>query len=111
MKDSIYPDLINNLPNADIPHQGVKGKLFQGDNHQVVFFDIAAIGEVPAHSHGGQWGIVIDGEMHLTIEGKTRVLKKGDSYYIPKGAVHSAVFKTRVFAIDIFEDRERYKSK
>jgi len=35
--------------------------------------------------------------------------KKGDYYYIPSGVVHSAVFSTKVFLIDYFEDRERYK--
>ncbi|RKY89778.1 hypothetical protein DRQ09_00765 [candidate division KSB1 bacterium] len=111
MTDSIYPDLIKNLPDADIPYKGVRGKILQGENHQVIFFDIDPIGEVPAHTHGEQWGIVIEGEMHLIIGGEKKILTKGDRYHIPKGVVHSAVFKTRFFAVDIFEDKDRYKPR
>ena len=109
MLEHIYPELIRNLPEADIPQEGVKGKILQGENHQIVFFEIEPIGEVPPHSHGEQWGIVVDGEMHITIDGETRILKKGDSYHIPRGVVHSAVFKTKFYAIDFFEDKDRYQ--
>jgi len=111
MSGNIYSQLILNLPDIDIALDGVKGKLFQGENHQIVFFDIAPIGEIPAHSHGEQWGVVVDGEMHLTVDGKTKICKKGDWYHIPEGTVHSAVFKTRVFAIDVFADKDRYYPK
>jgi len=30
--------------------------------------DIDPIGEVPPHSHGAQWGVVVEGEMELTID-------------------------------------------
>jgi quercetin dioxygenase-like cupin family protein len=106
-----YPDVITSLPEADIPFKGVRGWISQGLDHQVVFFDIAPIGEVAEHSHGTQWGVVFEGEMALTIGGETRTYKKGDSYYIPEGVVHSAVFKTRTRVMDFFADRERYKPK
>lgn len=74
--DSIYPDVIKNLPDADIPFDGVSGKLLQGDNNQAVFFVIDAIGIVPEHAHGAQWGVVFEGEMDLTINGETKTYKK-----------------------------------
>ncbi|MFH1001356.1 MAG: cupin domain-containing protein, partial [Bacteroidota bacterium] len=61
----IFPKEILNLPEADIPFKGVRGWVSQGETSQVVFFDIQAIGEVAEHSHCAQWGIVIEGEMHL----------------------------------------------
>ena len=61
--NSIYPDLIKGLPEADIPFKGVKGWLSQSDDHQIVFFDIEPIGKVAEHAHGAQWGFVIDGEI------------------------------------------------
>jgi len=66
---------------------------------------------VPPHSHGAQWGMVIEGEMRLTAGEETRDLKKGDSYVIPAGVVHSAVFLTRVYAVDVFADPDRYRVK
>ena len=93
--DSIYPELVRNLPDADIPFKGVEGKLFQGNDHQIVFFVIDPIGVVAEHSHGAQWGIVFEGEMDLTIDGKTKTYKKGDRYFIPSGVKHSANFKKK----------------
>jgi len=106
-----WPDIIKNLPDVDVPFSGVYGKLLQGKDCQQVFFEIEPIGEIPPHSHGAQWGVVLGGEMMLTIEGNTKKYGKGDSYYIPAGAVHSANFLTKVFAIDFFDDKNRYSQK
>jgi quercetin dioxygenase-like cupin family protein len=111
MANSPFPQLITKLPQADITFKGVKGWLSQAKDHQLVFMDIAPIGEVAPHAHGAQWGIVVEGEMELTIGNKKHVFRKGDSYFIPKGTVHSARFTTRTFVIDFFADRSRYKPK
>ncbi len=108
---SIYPEFIQNLPDADIPFKGVKGKLLQGENQQAVFFEIEPIGAVAEHKHGAQWGVVFEGEMELTIAGITKTYKKGDQYYIPAGVLHSASFKTKTFIMDVFEDKDRYLPK
>lgn len=109
--DSIYPELIQNLPEADIPFDGVKGRILQGEDHQIVFFVIDAIGIVPEHTHGAQWGTVFEGEMDLTINGVTKTYKKGDRYFIPSGVKHSANFKKVTQLMDFFEDKNRYNCK
>jgi len=106
-----YPDAIQALPDADIPFRGVHGKLLQADGHQVVFFDIDAVGTVVPHAHGAQFGVVLDGEMDLTIEGCTRTYRKGDTYFIPAGTVHHATFRARTRAIDIFAEPSRYRAR
>ena len=111
IKDLVYPEMIKNLPDANIPFNGVKGKLFQGNDHQIVFFDIEPIGEVAEHSHGAQWGVVFEGEMDLTIDGVTKTYKNGDRYFIPSGIKHSANFKKRTQLMDFFEDKNRYFEK
>src|SRR5262245_60318927 len=42
------------------------------------------------HRHNGdQWGLVQEGEVTFTIKGQEpRVLKAGDSVYIPRGTIH-----------------------
>ena len=112
MKNSnrFYPELIVGLPEADIPFDGVRGWLLQGKDHQLVFFEIEPIGEVAEHAHGAQWGTVLKGEMELTIGGDTNTYRKGDSYYIPAGILHSAQFKQKTWVMDFFADRERYKA-
>lgn len=111
MSEQPYPEIITSLPKADIPLQGVNGWIAQGKNFQIVFFDIEPTGTLPSHSHSAQFGIVIEGEMTLTIEGETKRYSKGDSYYIPDGAVHQAEFHTHFRALDFFAESARYKSK
>jgi len=111
LENNVYPEMVKNLPDADIPFNGVSGKLFQGEKHQIVFFEIEAIGEVPEHSHGAQWGVVFEGEMDLTINGTTKTYKGGDHYFVPAGVKHSANFRKKTRLMDFFEDKERYKKK
>ncbi len=106
-----YPDMIRNLPEADIPVDGVRGWLMQSADKQIVFFDIDQTAFVPPHSHCAQWGLMVDGEMSLTIGGETKVYKKGDNYFIPEGVEHSAKFHSRCFVMDMFDASDRYSAK
>jgi quercetin dioxygenase-like cupin family protein len=86
-----YPEAITRLPEADIPFEGVKAWILQADMSQLVFFEFEADANVPEHSHDyAQWGIVIDGKMELTINGKPRICEKGDEYVISAEAKHFA---------------------
>lgn len=106
-----FPKMIKDLPEADIPFKGVRGRILQGEDQQVVFMDIDPIGEVSEHVHSAQFGIVLEGEMSLTIGGETKRYKKGDTYFIPEGVPHSAVFHSLFKVIDIFDEKQRYKTK
>jgi quercetin dioxygenase-like cupin family protein len=109
--NDFYPETITSLPEADIPFEGVKGWLSQSENHQIVFFEIEAIGGVAEHKHGAQWGTVFEGEMELNIGGEIKCYKKGDSYFIPEGVLHSASFKKKTWLMDFFADKNRYLPK
>jgi quercetin dioxygenase-like cupin family protein len=111
MTHDSYPPEIGALPEIDVPFPGVRGRLLQGTAQQLVFFDIDSFAEVKPHSHGAQWGIVVDGEVDLTVGGETRTYRKGDSYYIPSGVVHGARFKTQARVIDFFAEPDRYRTK
>jgi quercetin dioxygenase-like cupin family protein len=106
-----YPDFIRALPEADISFKGLKGWISQAEDHQVIFFEIEPVGKVAEHKHGAQWGVVFEGEMDMTIGGKTKTYKNGDSYFIPSGVLHSAAFRKKTCVMDVFADRERYKPK
>ncbi len=109
MNTAAFPDFIANLPEADIPFPGVRGRISQAPNHQIIFMEIDAIGEVAPHRHGEQWGIVVEGEMRLSIGGHTQIYRAGDSYHIPANVEHAATFLTRVRVIDVFADVSRYR--
>jgi len=106
-----FPDCIKRLPEANIPIEGVKAYISQADSHQILFMEFEKDIDIPEHSHGAQWGIVVSGEIELTIEGKTETYKKGDSYYIPEGGVHSAKIKAGYADITFFAEPRRYKEK
>jgi quercetin dioxygenase-like cupin family protein len=111
MSYAAFPETITRLPEADIPLPGVRGWISQAADHQIVFFDLPPGQEIPLHSHGEQWGIVVEGEMELTISGDTQRYAPGDSYHIPAGAVHGAKCLSHLRAIDVFADADRYAAK
>jgi quercetin dioxygenase-like cupin family protein len=104
-----YPEMITKLPEIDLPLDGVKGHLLQGRDNQIVFFEFNKDTSIPQHSHGAQWGIVVDGEIRLTISGVEKTYRKGDSYYVPDSAEHSGVITVGFKAIDFFDQADRYK--
>ncbi|MDH5634318.1 MAG: cupin domain-containing protein [Candidatus Bathyarchaeota archaeon] len=107
-----YPKMITSLPEARIEFKGVKGWISQGTDHQIVFFEMKPLGKASEHSHESpQWGIVVEGQMKLTIGGRTQMYEKGDEYFIPAHTKHSAKFLTRVRAIDFFAEKARYEHK
>jgi quercetin dioxygenase-like cupin family protein len=107
-----FPEVITLLPEADIHLKGVRAWILQGENQQLVFFEMESSAQVPEHSHDySQWGIMIEGEMELAIEGKARICKKGDEYLIPAHARHSARPLRESRVIDFFSERNRYKPK
>lgn len=111
MSEEAYPDCIKNLPKVKTTLPGVQGWIGKGEEFQIVFFEIEPTATVPPHSHCAQFGIVIDGEMELTIGNETKRYSKGDSYYIPDGVIHHAKPLTFVRAMDFFADSNRYESE
>jgi quercetin dioxygenase-like cupin family protein len=107
-----FPEVITLLPEADIQFKGIRAWLLQGDRQQLVFFDMEPFAQVPEHCHDyPQWGIMIEGKMELTIEGKPRICEKGDEYVIPAQAKHYARFLTKSRVIDLFSEKSRYRPK
>jgi quercetin dioxygenase-like cupin family protein len=111
MKQDFFPDIITNLPRANIPIDGLRSYLFQGENQQIVFMSFENDVEVPEHCHQAQWGVVLDGQSELTIDGKKNTLKKGDTYYIPAGVAHGAQIKAGYKDLTLFNQKDRYKPK
>ena len=71
-----FPEIIKALPEADIPVDGVSAYISRGDLHQILFMEFENDIEIPEHSHGAQWGIVVTGEIELTIDGKKKIIQK-----------------------------------
>ncbi|WP_068114713.1 cupin domain-containing protein [Tropicimonas marinistellae] len=104
------PDFLMALPALDIPFAPdvVEGRAMQTEDALLVFFVFHADVDLPPHSHGAQWGTLLQGEVEITIAGETRRYGPGQSWDIPAGAVHSARVRAGSIAIDAFEEPDRY---
>ena len=108
-----YPDFIKAFPSIDVPFPNdvVETAVVQSNNGLVAFFTFLKDMELPLHSHGAQWGTVVDGQIELTIGGETKIYRAGDSYLIPAGVEHGAIIKSGTRVIDVFEEADRYSIK
>lgn len=103
-----FPEPIARHPAAAIPLDGVRSHLIQAGQQQFVYMQFDRDVDVPEHSHEAQWGVVLEGEIHLTISGVTRIFTKGDTYFIEKGCLHSATIKKGFTDLTLFDQRDRY---
>ena len=107
----IFPEPIRNLPEADIPIEGIKAYLSQSDTHQIIFMEFEKDVDLSEHSHAAQIGIVLEGQIDLTIDGKKKTYTKGDRYYIPDGVLHSGKIYAGYADITFFDEPDRYSMK
>jgi len=109
--EHIFPDPIRNLPEADIPFDGVRAYLSQARDHQLIFMQFENDVDLPEHSHAAQVGFVLNGKIDLIIDGIKREYKKGDMYYIPESVIHSGKIFAGYADITFFNERSRYSAK
>ena len=107
----IFPQPIRDLPEADVPLEGIKAYLSQSDTHQILFMEFSNDVDLPEHSHAAQIGIVLEGKIELTIDGVMTAYIKGDRYYIPAGVLHSGKIHAGYADITFFAEPNRYSRK
>ena len=112
--DTCFPPFVENWPVAELAYEGLSGRVMKNPSGWMMFMSADCDVVVPEHRHGAQWGLVLAGEMDLTISGETRTYRAGESHYIPAGIAHEAVLYAGwrglyVFSRDpVREDRERH---
>jgi quercetin dioxygenase-like cupin family protein len=107
----IFPEPIQNFPEADIPIDGVTAYLSQSDSHQIIFMQFDKDVDLPEHSHESQWGIVLEGRIDLIIGGTMHTFLKGDRYFIENGVKHSGKIYAGYADMTFFNERNRYSCK
>jgi len=108
---NVFPDPIKNLPEADIPLEGLKSYLSQSEFHQIIFMQFDKTVDLPEHTHAAQVGFVLEGKIDLTINGKKHTFFKGDRYYIPQDVPHSGKIYAGYVDITFFNEPNRYSQK
>lgn len=82
---------IDSMPSFS-PRAGITMWPATGSQMMINFVRLEPGAEVPLHSHENeQGGTVVEGVIHMTIDGETRELRAGDVYIAPPDAVHGAV--------------------
>ena len=105
-----FPDFFSAFPGIAVPfpEDVVQTSAIRSEDALVVFFTFLKDMTLPMHSHGAQWGSVLDGEITFTIGGQTRTYRPGDSYSIPAGIEHGAIIRAGTRAVDVFQEPDRY---
>jgi quercetin dioxygenase-like cupin family protein len=106
-----FPSWMQDLPEGDLPYTGPEGWLIASPHGQVVFLRNAEEVEVPPHAHGGEWGIVVTGRAHFTVDGESATYGPGETYEIPPGAEHSIRSEAGTSIIVVFQDPDRHSPK
>lgn len=94
------------------PLAGVQMNLLSGARTMVNWVRINPSGEVPMHSHPHeQVGLVLEGEIAMTIGGETRRCGPGDCYIIAGDVLHAgAAGPEGCLVLDVFSPpREDYR--
>jgi mannose-6-phosphate isomerase-like protein (cupin superfamily) len=108
---NLFPEPIRNLPEADIPLDGIKAYLSQAKDHQLIFMEFDEDADLSEHSHAAQVGFVLGGKIELTIDGIPREYCKGDIYYIPENIKHTGKIYAGYADITFFNEPDRYGVK
>ncbi len=93
------------------PFPGIILRLVWGERVMISHVTFQPHSSIPTHSHPQeQTGIVIEGEMELTIGDESRICRKGDAFTVPGNIEHSAGSRDSVTTvIDTFSPpREDY---
>lgn len=103
-----FPAFIRALPAPDSPI-AMRAHMVPSEHVLTMFYEIDEDTEVPEHAHGPQWGVVLEGEMEMVIDGQARTYRRGDTYTVPAGAVHVTRIRAGYRGIDVFADADRYR--
>ena len=107
---SYFLDASGREPMELVP--GAHTRTFWGEQMLFSLVEVDANSEVPLHTHTHeQGGIIIEGELEMSIGGEVKLLKPGDMYIIPGNVEHYAkAYAVKAVALDIFSPvREEFK--
>jgi mannose-6-phosphate isomerase-like protein (cupin superfamily) len=94
------------LPQARLG--GARVYVHDNGTGQVLFIEAPADGPdvvVATHTHGDEWGVVVEGEIEMTIDGRVEVHGPGTPHQIPAGVPHSFRFRPGTSSIHCFPER------
>lgn len=101
-----FPPSVHALPKTSL--RGIDVYVHDDGATQILFMELPADRdevEVPTHTHEVEWGIVIEGEIVMTIDGRTEVHGAGAPHLIPAHVPHSFRFRPGTSSVHYFIER------
>ena len=98
-----FPALLRNLPKFEGPFDAFK---LAAKDCDVLFASYPAGTSIPAHNHDTEnVGVITQGELILTLDGKESRYGPGDWYHVPARAMHGARFEQETSEIEFWFHR------
>ncbi len=95
--------------NDDVPLQKLEEKLSRkilitGDSLMMVevYFEKGGIGTPHAHEDHEQVSYIVKGSFEVEVDGETKILKPGDSFYANKNSMHGVKALEESIILDTF---------
>lgn len=101
-----FPATVRTLPKTDLG--GADVYVHDGPGTQVLFIELPtgrAPVTVPTHVHDDEWGIVVEGNIEMTIGERTESHGPGATHFIPRGTPHSFRFSPGTCSVHYFVER------
>ena len=97
---SHFPKLLRDLPAFDGPFDAFK---LQAKGCDVLFASYPQGTVIPPHSHETEnVGVITQGELILTVDGKERKYSVGEWYHVPAKVRHAARFEAETSEIEFW---------
>ena len=102
---------LNDLTELDLA-EGITARVVHTGNVSVAHVKLAAGSDVPEHAHHHEQVVnVVDGELELTVEGKTTMLTRGKVMVLPPMVPHSGKAVSDCYVVDVFHPvREDFRA-
>ena len=99
---SFYPEKIRSLPVQKGKFDTSSKFMLEAKDCKVLFASYKSGTTIPPHKHDDAdvHGVVIKGEIILTINGETSKHACGDWYHIPPGSEHATLFEKQTDEIE-----------
>ncbi len=101
-----FPEPVRKLPYANL--SGADVYVLDDGQNQVLFMEVPADRApvtVPTHTHGVEWGVVVEGEIEMTLGDRKERHPAGTTHLIPAGLPHSFRFQSGTSSIHYFRER------
>jgi mannose-6-phosphate isomerase-like protein (cupin superfamily) len=101
-----FPESIRRLPRTKLA--GLDAFVHDRSDSQVVFLEAPSDRPevvVPTHTHDVEWGVVIEGEIEMTLDGRVEIHRAGSTHLIASGVPHSFRFRPGTSSVHYFVER------